>query len=100
MVSLRYLLSFGGYHKDSNKEDEMLLDDDRELTDEQRMMRDTCRAFVDEHVIPFTRRHWQREWIMTPEERLPNKILEIASEIGIRTLGIPEEFGGIQLDPK
>ena len=78
----------------------MVLDDDRELTEEQRMMRDTCRAFVDEHVIPFTRRHWQREWIMTPEERLPNRILEIASEIGIRTLGIPEEFGGIELDPK
>ena len=78
----------------------MLLQDDLDLTEEQRMMRETCRAFVNEHVIPFTRRHWQREWIMTPEERLPAKMLEIASEIGIRTIGIPEEFGGIELDPK
>ena len=74
--------------------------DDRGLTEEQRMMRDTCRAFVNEHVIPFIRQHWQREWIMTPEERLPRKILEVASEIGIRTLGVPEEFGGTPLDPK
>ena len=78
----------------------MLLTDDRGLTEEQRMMRDACRAFVDGHVIPFTRQHWQREWIMTPEERLPRKILEVASEIGIRTLGVPEEFGGTPLDPK
>jgi len=78
----------------------MLLTDDRGLTEEQRMMRDACRAFVDEHVIPFTRQHWQREWIMTPDERLPRKILEVASEIGIRTLGVPEEFGGTPLDPQ
>jgi alkylation response protein AidB-like acyl-CoA dehydrogenase len=73
--------------------------DDRGLTEEQRMMRDTCRAFVNEHVIPFIRQNWQREWIMTPEERLPPGILEIADQIGIRTLGIPEEFGGTPLDP-
>ena len=74
--------------------------DDRSLTEEQRMMRDTCRAFVDEHVIPFIRQNWQREWVMTPEERLPPGILKVADEIGIRTLGIPEEFGGTPLDPK
>ena len=74
--------------------------DDRSLSEEQRMMRDACRAFVNEHVIPFVRHNWQREWVMTPEERLPRKILEVASEIGIRTLGVPEEFGGTPLDAK
>ena len=64
------------------------------LTEEQRMMRDTCRAFVNDHVTPFIRQNWQREWLMTPEDRLPRKILEVADEIGIRTLGVPEEFGG------
>jgi len=77
-----------------------MLIDDRGLSEEQRMMRAACRAFVDEHVIPFIRQDWRREWIMTPEERLPRKILEIADQIGIRTLGIPEEFGGTPLDPK
>ena len=77
----------------------MLLTDDRGLTEEQRMIRDACRAFVNDHVIPFIRQNWQREWNMAPEERLPRKILEVADEIGIRTLGIPEEFGGTPLDP-
>ena len=78
----------------------MLFDDDIDLTEEQRMMREACRAFVNEHVTPFIRQHWQREWLMTPEERLPRKILEVADQIGIRTLGVPEEFGGTPLDPE
>ena len=73
---------------------------DRGLQDETRMMRDVTRKFVDEHVIPFTRQSWQQEWNMKPEGRLPAKILETADAIGIRTLGVPEEFGGTPLDPK
>jgi alkylation response protein AidB-like acyl-CoA dehydrogenase len=73
---------------------------DRGLQDETRMMRDVARKFVDEHIIPFTRQNWQQEWNMKPEGRLPSKILEVADEIGIRTLGVPEEFGGTPLDPK
>lgn len=73
---------------------------DRGLQDETRMMRDVTRKFVDEHVIPFTRQNWQQEWNMKPEGRLPEKILKVANEIGIRTLGVPEEFGGTPLDPK
>ena len=74
--------------------------DDRGLTEEQRMMRDACRLFVNEHLIPFIRQDWQREWLMTPEDRLPRKILKVADQIGIRTLGVPEEFGGTPIDPK
>jgi len=73
---------------------------DRGLQDETRMMRDVTRKFVDEQVIPFTRQNWQQEWNMKPEGRLPDKILQVADEIGIRTLGVPEEFGGTPLDPK
>jgi len=73
---------------------------DRGLSDETRMMRDVTRKFVNEHVIPFTRQNWQAEWSMKPEGRLPPKILDVAHEIGIRTLGVPEEYGGIALDPK
>src|SRR6195256_2167407 len=73
---------------------------DRGLSEEQKMMRETCRAFVDDFVTPFIRQNWQREWVMTPEDRLPRSILEQAHKIGIRTLAIPEEFGGTPLDPK
>ncbi len=80
----------------------MLLDDmvERGLPEETRMMRDVTRKFVNEHVIPFVRQNWQQEWNMDPEGRLPPRILEVADEIGIRTLGVPEEFGGTPLDPK
>ncbi len=73
---------------------------DRDLSEEQRLMRQSCRQFVDDVVTPFIRDNWQREWIMVPEQRLPKEILEGADKIGIRTLGVPEEFGGIELDPK
>ena len=69
------------------------------LSEEQRMMRDSCRAFVDDVIIPFVKKNWKNEWLMTPENRLPPEILDGAEKIGIRTLGVPEEFGGMELDP-
>jgi acyl-CoA dehydrogenase len=71
----------------------------RGLSEEQKMMRESCRAFVDDFVTPFIRGNWQREWLMDPDARLPAEILQQADRIGIRTLGVPEEFGGVQLDP-
>ena len=71
---------------------------ERGLSEEQRMMRESCRAFVDDFVTPFIRKNWQREWLMDPGARLPAEILEQADRIGIRTLAVPEEYGGIQLD--
>src|ERR1700692_4901180 len=69
-----------------------------ELSEEQRLMRQSCRDFVDNVIIPFIRGNWQREWSMTPEDRLPPEIRQGAEKVGIRTLGVPEEFGGIELD--
>src|SRR2546425_5988701 len=71
---------------------------DRRLSEEQRLMRQSCRDFVDDVVIPFIRGNWQREWSMVPEQRLPPEILAGADKVGIRTLGVPEEFGGLELD--
>ena len=68
-------------------------------SEEQNLMRASCRAFVDDVVIPFIRANWQREWDMNPDTRLPAAILQGADKIGIRTLGVPEEFGGIELEP-
>ena len=68
------------------------------LSEEQGLMRQSCRAFVDDVILPFIRHNWQREWVMTPEDRLPKAILEGAEKVGVRTLGVPEEFGGIELD--
>ena len=71
---------------------------EHDLSEEQRLMRRSCRAFVDDVVGPFIRDNWRREWGMDPDDRLPPEILRAADKIGIRTLGVPEEFGGLELD--
>jgi len=71
---------------------------DLDLSEDQRLMRQTCRGSVDDVVTPFIRANWQREWQMDPEGRLPPEILRAADEIGIRTLGVPEAFGGMELE--
>ncbi len=71
---------------------------DRGLSEDQRMMRQSCRDFVDDVVLPFVKQNWKQEWSMTPEARLPASILEGAEKVGIRTLGVPEEYGGIELE--
>src|SRR6188474_1931372 len=68
------------------------------LSEEQTLMRQSCRQFVDDVVIPFIRGNWQREWDMRPEMRLPPEILESAQKVGIRTLAVPEEIGGVALE--
>nr|WP_298688569.1 acyl-CoA dehydrogenase family protein [uncultured Dongia sp.] len=77
----------------------MIHADDGSLSEEQRLMRNSCRAFVDDVVTPFIRGNWQREWDMTPGDRLPRAILEGAETIGVRTLGVPVDHGGIELEP-
>ncbi len=71
---------------------------DNDLTDSQIMMRDVCRRFVDKIIEPFIKNNWQDEWTMEPENRLPKEILEEADKIGIRTLGVPENYGGTPLE--
>lgn len=70
-----------------------------DLTEDHDLMRRSCRAFVDDVVLPFIRANWQREWSMDPNARLAPDILRGAENIGIRTLGVPQAFGGIDLDP-
>src|SRR6185503_15759778 len=72
---------------------------ERALSEEQRMMRNSIRAFVDKEVIPFIRKNWEKEWDMKPENRPSLELLEGAQKIGVRGLGIPEEFGGTPVDP-
>ena len=54
---------------------------DQALTEEQRLMRQSCLSFVDQAVTPFLREEWQREWQMEPELRLPEGILKAADAV-------------------
>ncbi len=53
----------------------MIYADEGDLTEEQRLMRQSCRKFVDDVVTPFSRQNWQKEWDMSPGDRLPKSIL-------------------------
>jgi len=72
---------------------------DRYLSDEQRLMRETCRRHVDEVVRPFIEANREREWLFDPAQRLPAEILEEADRTGLRGLGVPPKYGGVGLDP-
>jgi alkylation response protein AidB-like acyl-CoA dehydrogenase len=75
-----------------------MLFEDRYLSPEQRLMRDTCRRYCDDVVIPWIKEDRTREWNFDPGQRLAPAILEQADIIGLRSLGVPERFGGIALD--
>jgi len=62
-------------------------------------MRETTRRYVDNVVIPFIEQNRTREWNMDPLARLDPRILEEADAAGLRALGVPARFGGIDLDP-
>jgi alkylation response protein AidB-like acyl-CoA dehydrogenase len=64
---------------------------DFELSQEQRMLRDTMRSFVDAQIRPVA-----REW----EEagRYPTEIVATMARMGLFGLSVPEEYGGMAAD--
>jgi alkylation response protein AidB-like acyl-CoA dehydrogenase len=64
---------------------------DFELSAEQRLFRDTLRAFVDEQIRPVA-----REW--EAAGRYPDEIVATMREMGLFGLTVPEEYGGMAAD--
>jgi len=64
---------------------------DFELSPEQRLLRDTIRAFVDKQIRPVA-----REW--EAEGRYPDELVETMRELGLFGLCVPEEYGGMAAD--
>ncbi len=64
---------------------------DFDLSDEQRLLRDTIRSFVDAEIRPVA-----REW--EESGRYPHEIVAIMAEMGLFGLLVPEEFGGMAAD--
>ncbi|NNC39784.1 MAG: acyl-CoA/acyl-ACP dehydrogenase [Acidimicrobiia bacterium] len=71
----------------------------QDLSMEQRLMQQTSREFVDRVVVPFIRNNREREWSFDPDGRLPEEILEEADAAGLRSLGVPAKYGGVDLEP-
>src|SRR5437764_733345 len=64
---------------------------DFELSDEQRRIQETVRAFVDERVLPVAIQN-------DIDHKLDLELIEGMAELGILGIVIPEEYGGAGLD--
>jgi alkylation response protein AidB-like acyl-CoA dehydrogenase len=64
---------------------------DFELSDEQRMLRDMLRDFVDREIRPVA-----QEWEAT--DRYPHEIVATMRELGLFGLTVPTEYGGLGAD--
>ncbi len=64
---------------------------DFELTEEQRLFRDTLRDFVDLEIRPVV-----QEW--EAADRYPAEIVETMKGLGLFGLTVPEEYGGLGAD--
>ena len=64
---------------------------DFELTDEQRLIQDTVRTFVNERVLPNAIEN-------DIAHRLDMSVIEGMAELGLLGIVVPEEYGGAGLD--
>jgi glutaryl-CoA dehydrogenase (non-decarboxylating) len=64
---------------------------DFELTDEQKLIQDTVRAFVDERVLPVAVQN-------DIDQKLDLELIDGMAELGILGIVVPEEYGGAGLD--
>jgi alkylation response protein AidB-like acyl-CoA dehydrogenase len=68
---------------------------DFQITDDQLRWRDIARDFTENVIKPDAQR---RDRLPTAEERIPWDWIREADALGLRTLGVPEKFGGAGAD--
>ena len=64
---------------------------DFDLTDEQRLIQETVRNFVDERVLPVAIQN-------DIDHKLDRDLIDGMAELGLLGIVIPEEYGGAGLD--
>jgi len=64
---------------------------DIELSEEQRLLRDTCREFADRELKPNAKK-WDRA------HQYPREAVQKAFELGLAGVAVPEEWGGAGMD--
>lgn len=62
-----------------------------DLTDEQRLLRDTCREFAEKELRPYARK-WDHE------HTYPAEAVKKAAELGLFAVAIPDDWGGAGMD--
>lgn len=63
-----------------------------EMTDEQKMMKEMAKEFIDKEVTP------HEEQLETLDYDLTIRLLKKAAQLGLLGVNIPEQFGGLGLD--
>ncbi|MBC9798144.1 acyl-CoA dehydrogenase family protein [Sinomicrobium weinanense] len=63
-----------------------------DFSEEQKMMRDTVRDFIDREVWPNKERFEKKDYAFTEE------IMRKAGELGLLSVAVPEEYGGMGMD--
>src|SRR4051794_41877789 len=63
-----------------------------QLTDEQKAITEMVRQFADNEIIPVAGE-------FDHEDKFPEAIVEQMKELGLFGVTIPEEYGGVGLDP-
>ena len=80
----------GAFLIENRTADEIFTPED--LTEEQRMIGDTTRDFIDNEVIPNLEAMEHHDW------ELARQLIHKAGELGLLGANIPEEYGGLDLD--
>ena len=62
------------------------------LTDEHRLIAQTAEEFVTNEVMPAVERLEAKDWV------LARQLLKRGAELGLLGIGVPEEYGGLDLD--
>ncbi|HIE15870.1 MAG TPA: acyl-CoA dehydrogenase family protein, partial [Bacteroidales bacterium] len=63
-----------------------------EFNEEQKMIRDTCRDFIASEIFPYLRK------LDDHEDGLMRKKIDKAGEYGLLGAGLPEKYGGMNVD--
>ncbi|MGB3344978.1 MAG: acyl-CoA dehydrogenase family protein [Aequorivita sp.] len=60
-----------------------------DFSEEQKMMRDSVKEFVDREIWPLKERFEQHDYALTEE------VMKKAGDLGLLGIGVPEEYGGL-----
>lgn len=63
-----------------------------DFTEEQLMMRDSVKEFIDKEVVPLKARFEQKDYALT------ESIMRKAGELGLLSIAVPEEYNGMGMD--
>jgi len=90
LVEQKQLIKGGAFLIEERSPDEIFTPED--FTEEQRMIAETTRQFVDNEVTPRIDELERHDW------KLARELIKKAADLGLIGANIPEEYGGLGLD--